>query len=322
MLRGARRRRARSTTRGSRTTRRGSGTATSSRDALEAVLGTAPSAHWLELLEAEGVPAAEVRDIAQVFAERADRGARRGPDPAPSETRATIGWSALPCGFDRRAVPLPVGGARARRAHARGPDRGRAQSGRGRRARRRRGGDRTVIETTLADAVAATARSSSRRCPRPRASRATARRSCGRGGRTTATPTCGVDAIGQRVGLARAEATATPWSCARTSTRCSVPVSPHAARIATAPGCTGRASATTPSASRRCRPRRCLLDAQGDAGVAARDRRRGGPREPVRRHPRRSTLPRSRSARSSRSRATTSVASRRSASARSGAGSR
>jgi crotonobetainyl-CoA:carnitine CoA-transferase CaiB-like acyl-CoA transferase len=34
---------------------------------LERVLVTRPSADWLALLEADGVPAAEVRDIAQVF---------------------------------------------------------------------------------------------------------------------------------------------------------------------------------------------------------------------------------------------------------------
>jgi crotonobetainyl-CoA:carnitine CoA-transferase CaiB-like acyl-CoA transferase len=34
---------------------------------LEAVLRRRPSAHWLALLEGEGVPAAEVQDVAQVF---------------------------------------------------------------------------------------------------------------------------------------------------------------------------------------------------------------------------------------------------------------
>ena len=37
-------------------------------DALEEVLRQQPTAHWLASLEAEGVPAAEVQDIAQVFA--------------------------------------------------------------------------------------------------------------------------------------------------------------------------------------------------------------------------------------------------------------
>ncbi len=37
--------------------------------AFEDILRGQPSAHWLELLDAEGVPAAEVRDIAEVFAD-------------------------------------------------------------------------------------------------------------------------------------------------------------------------------------------------------------------------------------------------------------
>jgi crotonobetainyl-CoA:carnitine CoA-transferase CaiB-like acyl-CoA transferase len=37
-------------------------------EALEDVLRREPSAHWLELLGAEGVPAAEVRDVDEVFA--------------------------------------------------------------------------------------------------------------------------------------------------------------------------------------------------------------------------------------------------------------
>jgi len=35
---------------------------------LEAIMQTQPTAHWLALLDAEGVPAAEVHDVAQVFA--------------------------------------------------------------------------------------------------------------------------------------------------------------------------------------------------------------------------------------------------------------
>jgi crotonobetainyl-CoA:carnitine CoA-transferase CaiB-like acyl-CoA transferase len=35
--------------------------------ALEAILQTRPSADWLEVLAAEGVPAAEVQDVSQVF---------------------------------------------------------------------------------------------------------------------------------------------------------------------------------------------------------------------------------------------------------------
>jgi crotonobetainyl-CoA:carnitine CoA-transferase CaiB-like acyl-CoA transferase len=34
---------------------------------LESILQARPTAEWLELLEAEGVPAAEVQDVAQVF---------------------------------------------------------------------------------------------------------------------------------------------------------------------------------------------------------------------------------------------------------------
>lgn len=41
--------------------------------ALEDILGEQPSAHWLELLGAEGVPAARVRDIAEVFADEQTR---------------------------------------------------------------------------------------------------------------------------------------------------------------------------------------------------------------------------------------------------------
>jgi crotonobetainyl-CoA:carnitine CoA-transferase CaiB-like acyl-CoA transferase len=37
-------------------------------EALEAVLRRRPTAHWLALLQGEGVPAAEVQDVAQVFA--------------------------------------------------------------------------------------------------------------------------------------------------------------------------------------------------------------------------------------------------------------
>ncbi|MGZ4149057.1 MAG: CaiB/BaiF CoA transferase family protein, partial [Actinomycetota bacterium] len=42
-------------------------------EALEAALGREPSSHWLELLGAEGVPAAEVADVAQVFASEQTR---------------------------------------------------------------------------------------------------------------------------------------------------------------------------------------------------------------------------------------------------------
>ncbi len=42
-------------------------------EALESILRTRPSAHWLGLLGAEGVPAAEVQDVAQVFSSEQTR---------------------------------------------------------------------------------------------------------------------------------------------------------------------------------------------------------------------------------------------------------
>jgi crotonobetainyl-CoA:carnitine CoA-transferase CaiB-like acyl-CoA transferase len=63
---------------------------------LEAVLVTAPSAHWLELLEAEGVPAAEVRDIRQVFAD------------AQTEALGAVQTLHHPDAGDYRVVGVPV----------------------------------------------------------------------------------------------------------------------------------------------------------------------------------------------------------------------
>ena len=64
--------------------------------ALETVLVTAPSAHWLELLEAEGVPAAEVRDIKQVFA------------GAQTEALGAVQTLHHPDAGDYRVVGVPV----------------------------------------------------------------------------------------------------------------------------------------------------------------------------------------------------------------------
>ncbi len=112
-----------STTRGSRTTRRACGTATSSPTRFESVLGRELSAHWLELLAAEGVPAAEVRDIAQVFAGRADRGARLGAD-AHASGRGRLSRGRRPGARSiapRSRIPSPAPALGA--AHPRGPAR-------------------------------------------------------------------------------------------------------------------------------------------------------------------------------------------------------
>ena len=71
-----------------------------SRDELtalfEEVLRTEPTAHWLELLGAEGVPAAEVRDIGQVFS---------GPQPEALGAVQTLRHAAA---GDIRVVGIPV----------------------------------------------------------------------------------------------------------------------------------------------------------------------------------------------------------------------
>ena len=60
------------------------------------MLGREPSAHWLELLAAEGVPAAEVRDIDRVFAD------------AQTEALGAVQTLHHPDAGDYRVVGVPV----------------------------------------------------------------------------------------------------------------------------------------------------------------------------------------------------------------------
>ncbi|MEP7059514.1 MAG: CoA transferase [Actinomycetota bacterium] len=63
---------------------------------FETILTTEPSAHWLALLAAEGVPASEVRDVAQVFS---------GPQPAALGAVQTLQHDTA---GDLRVVSMPV----------------------------------------------------------------------------------------------------------------------------------------------------------------------------------------------------------------------
>ncbi len=75
-------------------------------DAFESVLGREPSAHWLELLAAEGVPAAEVRDIDRVFADAqtAALGAVQTLHHPDAGDYRVVG---VPVRFDRAPFPYP-----------------------------------------------------------------------------------------------------------------------------------------------------------------------------------------------------------------------
>jgi len=73
--------------------------------ALEEILRKEPSAHWLALLDAEGVPAAEVQDVAQVFA-----GEQTLALGAVQELRSAVGDYRVvgpPVRFDLEAFPYP-----------------------------------------------------------------------------------------------------------------------------------------------------------------------------------------------------------------------
>ncbi len=120
LLRRARCRASASRIRDSRTTRRGSATATSSRPRWRRSLRTEPSAHWLALLDAEGVPAAEVQRHRAGVRGRAGACARRRAGAAPSASAGdhrVVGTAGAvrSCG-----VPVPVArrprSARTRRA--------------------------------------------------------------------------------------------------------------------------------------------------------------------------------------------------------------
>ena len=93
-------------------------------EAFEEVLRTRPSAHWLELLGAEGVPASEVRDVGQVFSSEQTRalgavqelhhptaGPYRVVGPPVRIDRAPFSYpSAAPAlGADTRAVLTALG---------------------------------------------------------------------------------------------------------------------------------------------------------------------------------------------------------------------
>jgi crotonobetainyl-CoA:carnitine CoA-transferase CaiB-like acyl-CoA transferase len=75
-------------------------------DAFESLLGREPSAHWLELLAAEGVPAAEVRDIDRVFADAqtAALGAVQTLHHPDAGDYRVVG---VPVRFDRAPFPYP-----------------------------------------------------------------------------------------------------------------------------------------------------------------------------------------------------------------------
>jgi crotonobetainyl-CoA:carnitine CoA-transferase CaiB-like acyl-CoA transferase len=74
--------------------------------AFEEILRKEPSAHWLTLLDAEGVPAAEVQDVAQVFAGEQVRalGAVQELHSATAGDHRVVG---PPVRFDLEAFPYP-----------------------------------------------------------------------------------------------------------------------------------------------------------------------------------------------------------------------
>ncbi len=74
--------------------------------AFEAILGTEPTTHWLALLDAEGVPAAEVHDVAQVFASEQTQalGAVQELRHASAGAYRTVG---PPVRLDREPLPYP-----------------------------------------------------------------------------------------------------------------------------------------------------------------------------------------------------------------------
>ena len=74
--------------------------------ALEEVLRREPSAHWLALLEAEGVPAAEVQDIGRVFGSEQTRalGAVQELHHPSAGAYRVVG---VPVRFDRAPFPYP-----------------------------------------------------------------------------------------------------------------------------------------------------------------------------------------------------------------------
>jgi crotonobetainyl-CoA:carnitine CoA-transferase CaiB-like acyl-CoA transferase len=76
-------------------------------DAFESLLGREPSAQWLELLAAEGVPAAEVRDIDRVFADAqtAALGAVQTLHHPDAGDYRVVG---VPVRFDRAPFPYPA----------------------------------------------------------------------------------------------------------------------------------------------------------------------------------------------------------------------
>ena len=145
---------------------------------------------------------------------------------------------------------------------------------------------------------------------------------CGRGGARTGGPTCAWTRPGtcgrsraRRRGRRRGPA-------ARTSTPCSAPGMSARDAHGRLPAARAGRRRRRRGGGRARRPRHAAARRAGRPVWLLAIGRRGGPREPARRHPRRSTRLRCPSARSSPWRATTSAGSRPSASARSGAASR
>ena len=75
--------------------------------ALEGILQQDPTAHWLALFDAEGVPAAEVRDVAQVFASEQARALGVGAGSAARDRGHVPRRSVRRCGStsSRSAYP-------------------------------------------------------------------------------------------------------------------------------------------------------------------------------------------------------------------------
>ena len=119
-------------------------------EALEEVLRREPTAHWLASLEAEGVPAAEVQDVARVFAgEQA-----RALEAVQELHHATAGDYRVvgpPVRLGTERFPYPSAAPSLGQHTFEVLDELGFRSGRGRQARRGGGGDRIVSDVTETD---------------------------------------------------------------------------------------------------------------------------------------------------------------------------